>query len=125
MESSNQFKSQILHYSTNIFLNPFLESTISLSLLIVSSFPSPKINIQKPIICARRSTGRNWSDKSTKLSLKLISILASNIKILPQSLDLIVVVFFACCCVGIFVFFSCCCIRVFVGLGLKENEAMK
>ncbi|KAA3486749.1 hypothetical protein EPI10_030627 [Gossypium australe] len=137
MDNSIQFKSQIFHYSTNIFLNPFLKSTSSLPIFIVSILLSPKTQIQKLIIyacnslisvlskmvtlrpqfqqrsrretplleqerfdqvlffdwgcySARRSKRRNGSDKSTKFVLKLISTLASNLKILPQPLDLIV-----------------------------------
>ncbi|MBA0771210.1 hypothetical protein Gotri_019708 [Gossypium trilobum] len=99
MEKSIQFKSQILHYRTNSFLNPFLESTISLQafncswkspIFTASPLLSPKTQIQKPIICARRSKRRKGSDRSTKLALELMSILASNLRILPQPLDLIV-----------------------------------
>ncbi|MBA0790058.1 hypothetical protein Gohar_014727, partial [Gossypium harknessii] len=64
IEKSIQFKSQILHYNTNIFLNPFLESTISLQtfncswkspIFTISSVLSTKTQIQKPIICAKIS----------------------------------------------------------------------
>ncbi|MFQ6619293.1 hypothetical protein Gotur_000630, partial [Gossypium turneri] len=99
IEKSIQFKSQILHYNTNIFLNPFLESTISLQtfncswkspIFTISSVLSTKTQIQKPIICAKISKRRNGSHGSTKLALELVSILASNLKILLQPLDLII-----------------------------------
>ncbi|XP_022747751.1 uncharacterized protein LOC111297315 [Durio zibethinus] len=99
MQKSLQFKSQFLHFRNNIFLNPFIETSISLQsfncsskspIFTASPLLSRKTQIQKPIICARKGKSRHGSARSTKFVLELISILASNLKILPQPLDLIV-----------------------------------
>ncbi|GMI65610.1 hypothetical protein HRI_000230300 [Hibiscus trionum] len=98
MQSTVQLKSQFLHPRTIFFLNPLLKSTISLQNFNYSSkspvfTASPlfqrKTQIQKPIICARKSKRRPGSRISTNVALELISILASNLKILPPPLDLV------------------------------------
>ncbi|XWS58217.1 hypothetical protein CRYUN_Cryun08bG0015700 [Craigia yunnanensis] len=99
MQKTLQFKSQIIHFKNNIFLNPFLETTISLQsfnfsskspIFTTSPLLSRKTQIQKPIICVRKSKRRYGSERSTKFVLELISILVSNLKILPQPFDLVV-----------------------------------
>ncbi|KAE8734017.1 Detected protein of unknown function [Hibiscus syriacus] len=98
MQSTIQLKSQFLHSRTDFFLNPFLESPIPLQNFTNSSkspvfaaFPlfSRKTQIRKPIVCARKSKRRYGSKRSTDLALELISTLASNLKVLPPPLDLV------------------------------------
>ncbi|XP_039040438.1 uncharacterized protein LOC120178719 [Hibiscus syriacus] len=97
MQSTIQLKSQFLHSRTYFFLNPFLESTISLQnfndsskspVFTASPLFSRKTQIQKPTVCARKSQRRYGSKRSTDLALELISFLASNLKVLPPPLDL-------------------------------------
>ncbi|KAK6243102.1 hypothetical protein QUC31_009511 [Theobroma cacao] len=99
MQKTLQFKPQFLHLENNLIFNPFLETTLSLQsfncsskspIFTPSGLFSHKTQIQKPIICARKSRRRYGSERSTKFVLELISILASNLKILPQPLDLVV-----------------------------------
>ncbi|MFQ6656151.1 hypothetical protein Gotur_026382, partial [Gossypium turneri] len=99
MENNIQFKSQIFHYSTNIFLKPFLESTISLPIFIVSPLLSPKTQIQKPITYACNSlisvvskTMRQRWVKGVTAQEEVKEEMAQplDLKILPQPLDLIV-----------------------------------
>ncbi|XVE62983.1 hypothetical protein DITRI_Ditri06bG0163200 [Diplodiscus trichospermus] len=90
---------QFPHFKNSLFLDPFFETTISLQsfnysskspVFTTSPLLSYKTQIQKSIICARKSKSRYGSERSTKLVLELVSILASNLKILPQPLDLVV-----------------------------------
>ncbi|XVF57421.1 hypothetical protein PTKIN_Ptkin06aG0204000 [Pterospermum kingtungense] len=128
MHNTLQFKSQFLHFQNNVDINPFLESTFSLQsfsfsskspIFTTSPWLSRKTQIPKPTICARKSKRRYGSERSTKLVLELVSILASNLKILPQPLDLVVQNLVAGDGEGLGF------LNGFKGLGLRGNEAMK
>ncbi|KAK8633251.1 hypothetical protein V6N13_014099 [Hibiscus sabdariffa] len=97
MQSTIRFKSQFLHSETTMFLNPVLKSTISLHnfnnsskshIFTAAPLLSRETQIQKPVICARKSR-RYGSKRSADSALELISILASNLNVLPQPLDLV------------------------------------
>ncbi|KAK8493174.1 hypothetical protein V6N12_018627 [Hibiscus sabdariffa] len=97
MQFTIRFKSQFLHPGTTVFLNPVLKSTISLHnfnnsskspIFTAAPLLSRKTQIQKPVVCARKSR-RYDSRRSADSALELISILASNLNVLPQPLDLV------------------------------------
>ncbi|XP_023545830.1 uncharacterized protein LOC111805147 isoform X2 [Cucurbita pepo subsp. pepo] len=81
----------------SIFFNPLLNFTIS-NPLIPSNSPflstlvavSDGFRAQTSIVCARKKRRRPVFLRSTKLVLELASLFASNLKILPPPLDLVV-----------------------------------
>ncbi|XVF31310.1 hypothetical protein REPUB_Repub16aG0134800 [Reevesia pubescens] len=100
MQRTIQLNSQFLQFESNFCLNPFFERTICLHQSFNFSSKSPifttspllshKTQTQNRIICARKSKRKYGSETSTRFMLEMISILASNLKILPQPLDLVV-----------------------------------
>ncbi|KAG7030256.1 hypothetical protein SDJN02_08603, partial [Cucurbita argyrosperma subsp. argyrosperma] len=81
----------------SIFFNPLLNFTISNPLIPSNStFLSTLVAVsdgfraQTSIICARKKRRRPVFLRSTKIVLELASLLASNLKILPPPLDLVV-----------------------------------
>ncbi|KAK2640479.1 hypothetical protein Ddye_028274 [Dipteronia dyeriana] len=63
---------------------PVFRSTLSVS---------RRTHVQKPIICAKKNKRRSGFQRSGKYMLQLMSVFASNLKFLPQPLDLIVTEF--------------------------------
>ncbi|OMO99121.1 hypothetical protein COLO4_13498 [Corchorus olitorius] len=90
MQGTLQFKSPFLHFNRILSLNPSLEPNSSLQSFNCSTKSPilPHKSTQKPILCARNSKSRYGYQRSSKFILELIS-LASDLRILPQPLDLV------------------------------------
>ncbi|KAL5783639.1 hypothetical protein ACOSP7_008668 [Xanthoceras sorbifolium] len=104
MSTTLHFNSQSHFFLSKkcFFLNPVVEtSTFLQSTNFAAKAPvfrsslslSRRTHVQKPIICARKNRRRSGFRISRKLMLQLISVFASNLKVLPQPLDLVVAKF--------------------------------
>ncbi|KAJ4719498.1 Transmembrane protein [Melia azedarach] len=90
--------SQFFFSKHSLLLNPIVDSNPFLrNPNFATKFPSfqcyslsCKIQVHKPIVSAKRTKRRSGFQRSTKFMIQLISILACNLKILPQPLDLFI-----------------------------------
>lgn len=99
MPQTLQFKSHFLLSNHSLFFNPVVETytfvqnpgfATKLPFFRCSFSQLHKTHIQKAIVCAKRTKRRSGYQRSTRLVLQLVSILASNLKILPQPFDLFI-----------------------------------
>ncbi|KAK4850497.1 hypothetical protein QYF36_007245 [Acer negundo] len=104
MSTTLQFNSQSHFFlcKKRFFSNPVVEpSTFLQSTTFAAKAPvfrsslsvSCRTHVQKPIICAKKNTRRSGFQRSGKFMLQLMSVFASNLKVLPQPLDLVVAEF--------------------------------
>ncbi|KAK3200300.1 hypothetical protein Dsin_023715 [Dipteronia sinensis] len=104
MSTTLQFNSQSHFFlcKKRFFSNPVVEpSTFLQSTNFTAKAPvfrsslsvSRRTRVQKPIICAKKNKRRSGFQRSGKFMLQLISVFASNLKVLPQPLDLVVAEF--------------------------------